>query len=281
LTDEKRPDDEREALEALERLRQDIQMFRRRRERAAAEFDAFVTSFRQPAAANAESRSHGSAHPSDARPAEAGSTASERVTTLAEAGPPSIEDLDASNIDASHVPSVVGEPVSISDPASGSQPTAAVSSSSRRRWKLAFIAAIGIVAALVMARFWRDTTPEPALEEPAAATERTGAATARSTPPATRSADAVKPRPLRIELATSRPVWVRAVVDDERVFERELAADQRIPLEADHAIVIRAGDGGAVRVKVNGTDTGILGMDGQVVTRTFSPPSPASGQLIR
>jgi hypothetical protein len=68
-------------------------------------------------------------------------------------------------------------------------------------------------------------------------------------------------------------VWVRVVVDGERVVERELPANARIPLTAEKTIVIRAGNAGAVRVTLAGRDQGVLGPEGTVVTRTFSLPS--------
>jgi hypothetical protein len=64
-------------------------------------------------------------------------------------------------------------------------------------------------------------------------------------------------------------VWVRVVVDGKREVERELEANARIPL-AGRTIVIRTGDAGAVRVEINGQDRGLLGRDGEVVTRTFT-----------
>jgi hypothetical protein len=57
--------------------------------------------------------------------------------------------------------------------------------------------------------------------------------------------------------------------------EREFTADQRIPFSADRAIVIRAGDAGAIRLVVDGKDLGVLGRDGQVFERAFTPQTPA------
>jgi hypothetical protein len=53
--------------------------------------------------------------------------------------------------------------------------------------------------------------------------------------------------------------------------EREFPADQRIPLGADRAILIRAGDAGAIRLVVDGKDLGPLGKDGQIFSRAFTP----------
>ncbi len=75
---------------------------------------------------------------------------------------------------------------------------------------------------------------------------------------------------LQVELRTVRHVWVRVVVDGEKTIEREIPADERIPINGQNAVVIRAGDAGAVRVAVNGQDQGPFGENGLPATRTFT-----------
>jgi hypothetical protein len=75
---------------------------------------------------------------------------------------------------------------------------------------------------------------------------------------------------LEIEITTIRGVWVRVLSDGERVLERELPADARVPVAAKQTIVIRTGDAGAVRVSVGGRKPEPLGREGQVLTRTFT-----------
>jgi hypothetical protein len=74
---------------------------------------------------------------------------------------------------------------------------------------------------------------------------------------------------------------MRVTVDDNKTLERQVPAGQHIPLEADRVIAVRAGDAGAVRVTVDGRDLGILGADGQVVTRTFTPSPSATDRVPR
>lgn len=88
--------------------------------------------------------------------------------------------------------------------------------------------------------------------------------------PVAAPAAAAQPPPPAAELVALRRVWVRVTIDGERVLERELPADTRVPLEAGEIIVVRAGDGGAVRLSIRGEDQGVLGVDGQVITRTFT-----------
>jgi hypothetical protein len=85
---------------------------------------------------------------------------------------------------------------------------------------------------------------------------------------------------IRVTLDTSRPVWLRVIVDGTRAIEREVAAGEHLAYEGDTRIVVRAGDGGGVRASFNGVDRGPLGKDGWPITVPFaieaaSPPAPA------
>lgn len=73
------------------------------------------------------------------------------------------------------------------------------------------------------------------------------------------------------EIRTTRRAWVRVLVDGRREIERELDANVQVPLPAGTTFVIRSGDAGAVHFFLKGKDTGPLGADAQVVTRTFTP----------
>lgn len=82
--------------------------------------------------------------------------------------------------------------------------------------------------------------------------------------------------PLRVEILTARPVWIRAVADDVRRFERLVPENERITIDACTFVLLRIGDGGAVRLVVNGVDRGLQGRDGQVVTRRFDAGATSS-----
>ena len=108
------------------------------------------------------------------------------------------------------------------------------------------------------------TEPAPTPAPPAAASQA----------PAPEPAPAVvEPSPYESELTTIRTAWVRVTADGERVIERELPADTRVPIKAQKTIVIRTGDAGAVRLSIGGQDRGFLGREGEVVTRTFAVPA--------
>jgi hypothetical protein len=80
------------------------------------------------------------------------------------------------------------------------------------------------------------------------------------------------PPPPRAEISTLRLVWIRVMVDGQKVIERELPPNTRIPLNPAAQFVVRAGDAGAVRVAIGGKDQGPVGADGQVATKAFTVP---------
>ena len=80
--------------------------------------------------------------------------------------------------------------------------------------------------------------------------------------------------PPRSEILAVRRVWVRIVVDGVKTTERELQAGERVSLPAGGAVAIRAGNAGALQVTINGEDRGVLGAEGEVVTRTLRIPAP-------
>ena len=108
----------------------------------------------------------------------------------------------------------------------------------------------------------------------------TVAAATESPAPASQPAPApapVAPPPPRAEIVTSRQVWIRVMVDGQKVIERELPPNTRIPLNPAAQFVVRAGDAGALKVVIDGKDQGPFGLDGRIATKAFAvPPKPAS-----
>jgi hypothetical protein len=98
---------------------------------------------------------------------------------------------------------------------------------------------------------------------------------ARQVPPAATGSPAVA-APLAIELATSREVWLRVVVDGARSLERTVPAGQTLRFEAKTSVQFTAGDAGAVVLTVNGESRGRLGADGQVSRRRIDASAPGA-----
>ena len=88
-------------------------------------------------------------------------------------------------------------------------------------------------------------------------------------PPVAAPAEPVKA--IRVTLETIRPVWLRVIVDGARAFEGELPAGEKLVVEGDRAVVVRAGDAGGVRATLNGVDRGPLGRDGWPLTVSIMP----------
>jgi cytoskeletal protein RodZ len=86
----------------------------------------------------------------------------------------------------------------------------------------------------------------------------------------------VRQEGLAVVLIADRECWVTATADGERTLYQLLPAGGRHSMRADREIAIRAGDAGALRVAVNGRDTGPLGIDGQVRTVRIMPETAAT-----
>jgi hypothetical protein len=274
------PFDERAALEELERIRAQIQRQRAERQALQREFGQWVRSFERPpepptataaeppppSAANQAPEPREAPVPEPApivRPATLDAPAAR-----AEDGP----DGGTSTTTASALPPAAPEPEPIAPPApvtAAPQPRAAVRSGVVIGGGL-----ILLVGGAMAVWMLRDETPAPpaqpseARPAPPAADPRPAAPAIQPVPPPASAQRA----PRTSELVTIRRVWIRVLADGERVLEREVPADTRLPIDAQKTIVIRTGDAGAVRLSLAGEDVGLLGREGEVVTRTFTVP---------
>jgi hypothetical protein len=266
------PFDERSALEELEQLADKIQLSRRQREQKVAEFDVFVRTFRHDRyAASIAATEH-------ERRAEDRPAASGAATHAAGAV------LPATKAGASPVSTSVAEAAPVPEPTTSGaavpfEPVAHAAMNRPDRPRAAYIgvALAALAVVLVTVLLWRSTGAPvgPAQADPRAvaapATPASASVAAPAAPAPAPTVPAGPPRALNVEFVTVRPVWARITVDGRRAMEREFTADQRIPFSADRAIVIRAGDAGAIRLVVDGKDLGVLGRDGQIFERTFTP----------
>ena len=140
----------------------------------------------------------------------------------------------------------------------------------RKRLPMTGVVAGGVVAVaagFILTRAWRDTPADPQPSAPSPVVQTPASA------PSALSSRPAEPGVMQAELVAVRGVWVRATADGVRLVERELRADERVPLRASRSLVIRAGDAGAVKILIGGQDRGVLGPDGIVITRTFSAPA--------
>jgi hypothetical protein len=252
---ENAPFDESAALAELEDLRLSIERARQRRKQVDAEFDEFVRGFKKPCVEQEVEVAPAPAPPPSSSqdpllpfPSEIGTAAAAPhpwgLTAAPAASPHSFS--EAANLP----PGLIPRPLERRRIA---RPAAALGA-----------AAVVIAAAVLLTRTWRAAPPDASgASAPAAAGT---AAPARL--PAAAPVAAPSPPP-QAKLTAFRRVWVRALVDGNRVLERELQAGEVVPLGAGRTVVIRTGDAGALRLSIDGHD-GPLGRDGEVVTRTFN-----------
>jgi hypothetical protein len=258
------------ALEELERLRQAIEKSRQRRREANDAFDAFLRSFGTRRAA-----------PDPHATPDPGAGASSKVRAQPRTSEPPALTLgpppDTTSVSARPTETEAKEPARGAHPPDGDRaaepvvPAALTAKPPRTgpvRGKLALVAAVVLAAAVAWYLFMPERRESP--------TEAVTASPSAAPPPAPAPASkAVEPPPSRAEITTVRRVWLRVAVDGERVIEREVEADARIPLDPKEQVVIRAGDAGAVRLSIDGKDQGPFGREGFPVTRRFPIP-PAS-----
>jgi cytoskeletal protein RodZ len=72
-----------------------------------------------------------------------------------------------------------------------------------------------------------------------------------------------------VEIEATGRSWVLVIADDQAVFEGFVLAGQRRLWRAERVLTIRVGNAGALTLLVDGRDLGVMGLPGEVVTRTF------------
>ena len=293
-TQKTQPFDEQTALAELERLADKIQATRRQRAGTVAEFETFVKTFRNDryneliSQHEAELQSELRAQARPVRPVgevaanlgvhpPAPAPATYKPTTIAVAlSQPAAPPAEA---DADQPPPVPADRPSASMPV----PVAAVSMAPTKARSFSnagpMIAAAAAVLLLVFVVWFFSRPSSPTEPPPAtAAAPPPAAAAAPAAAPAAKPPSPAPPAPvparaLNIELLTIKPVWLRVTVDGVRALEAEVPPDRRLSFAADKLILIRAGNGGAVRLTVGGEDRGALGAEGRVVDKQVVPGS--------
>jgi cytoskeleton protein RodZ len=245
-------------LEELERFRQEIERYRARRKAVSDEFEGFVRGFKTPVAPVPDPRRAAATEPPPAAPTMAPPAAPPTA-------PPAAPVASAPAARAPQARETVpppAPPLEVRLDADAPRPAA-----TRRSWIPLALAAVLIVA---LAGWWFSRRPAEPTVASAPATAAAPAETPRPAAPAPEPP--APPDPFESVLTTTRPVWLRVIADGARVLNRELPAGARVPFKAEKTIEIRAGDAGAVRLSIGGRDQGALGVDGAVVTRSFTVP---------
>ena len=147
---------------------------------------------------------------------------------------------------------------------------------SRRRTASAFVRLIAFSVPIAGVVLYFGTAGRRVHGVPAEPTATAASPVSPERTTASTSLDASQPAPpqdpalpadrLMVSLAATGPCWVSAIVDGERVLERQLQAGERQFLEVRRELVLTAGDAGALTLTLNGASARPLGKPGAVVT---------------
>lgn len=276
--------DETAVLEELERLRGAIRLARSKREEKVAEFETFVRDTRM--SARREALRAVGVEPDDDIELRAETAAPIQVAERAQFAPAHVPSWSPAPPPELEVPSPP-RPVSVSRLDDMSEATAAfpdpVSHRTRDKYIIAAAAVLLVVVLAIVSWIGGDSgTPASSARPPQGqntpASSQPGvrgpAGPARADQPSQAGAAAAAPAPslpLQVELVALRKVWMRVTVDGDRAIEQEIEEGQRFRFGANRAIVVRAGDAGAVTISVDGQAATPLGRLGQPATRTLVP----------
>jgi len=93
------------------------------------------------------------------------------------------------------------------------------------------------------------------------------------------AAAAVSVVPLTLDIVPTRVVWIKADADGKRVLYALVGPDQPRAIHAREEIVLRVGDAGAFRYRVNGVEGRELGAAGEVRDLRITPQNARSFQV--
>ena len=82
-----------------------------------------------------------------------------------------------------------------------------------------------------------------------------------------------------VRLEPTQHVWVRLVADGTVIFQGIAAPGQSLQATATTQVQVETGNGGAFNLFVNGADWGLLGGNGQLVRRAWSPQGEIALQV--
>jgi cytoskeletal protein RodZ len=115
-------------------------------------------------------------------------------------------------------------------------------------------------------------TPKTGVAEEAGVTSPTATPTVISTPSFPVSPEGV----VRVRLVPRSHAWISISADSQVVFQGVAETSQVLEAEADEMLIVSTGNGGAFDLTINGTDWGVLGDQGQVVRRAWTPQGEVS-----
>jgi cytoskeletal protein RodZ len=114
-------------------------------------------------------------------------------------------------------------------------------------------------------------TPEPtATYTPTASNTPTETPTETATPTPTVSPTATQVTGIRVDIQVVAKTYVEVTLDGEQVYTGLLEKDDTRVWSAGREFVMRVGNAGGLKLKVNGVEVGPLGKDGEVLTVKYT-----------
>ena len=113
-------------------------------------------------------------------------------------------------------------------------------------------------------------TALPNPQTPPAAAPSTATAPPAPATPTVVEPSVVFPGPLDVVVVANDRTWVRAIADGVTVYDGFVSPGERQAWAAQHQVVIRVGNAGAIDVTVNGHALGRFGNSSGIVERTFT-----------
>ena len=262
------PFDERAALEEIEQARREVERYQALRQDVTDEFDRFLKSFKRPA----QPATAAVPPPPAPVPIEPPAVVPPIPVPIAQ---PIMQPIAHTPPPATAPAWTPEETLDLMDLPPEPEPAAVIAAPPppRRSNKMTWLVAGSVFAILSVGGYaWTtrggrgETSNSPQPDTPTKAPVPAPQPQA----PAAIAPAAPAPSPFDSMLVTTDPAWVRVVADGEKIVERELAANTRLPIRAKKTIQIRTGNAGAVKLIIGGVDRGALGREGEVITRTFT-----------
>lgn len=113
-------------------------------------------------------------------------------------------------------------------------------------------------------------TAPPISQAPPAAAPPAATPPPASATPSVVEPSVVFPGPLDVVVVANDRTWVRAIADGVTVYDGFVSPGERQAWAAQHQIVVRVGNAGAIDVTVNGHALGRFGSSSGIVERTFA-----------
>lgn len=79
------------------------------------------------------------------------------------------------------------------------------------------------------------------------------------------------PAPVYVKTIVQQDCWLQVIIDGETAFEGQLPPKDIKEWKGQKEVTLRLGNAGGVQVKYNGKDLGMLGAQGEVIQKTFTP----------